>query len=79
MAGYPVYGGRPAAVQKKFEGSDRQVRGLIMAELRASRIPVAGVQLAGVWPDAAQYERALTTLLRDGLAVVAEDGYALPE
>ena len=78
-AGYPAYEGRPAAVQKKFEGSDRQVRGLIMAELRASEVPVDRALMAAVWPDGTQFERALAALLRDGLAVEAEDGYALPD
>jgi hypothetical protein len=32
-----------------------------------------------LWPDAAQFERALAALLRDGLAVADPDGYALPE
>lgn len=78
-AGYPEYEGRPAAVQKKFEGSDRQVRGIIMAELRTSDVPVHGALLARLWPDGAQFERALAGLLRDGLAVSEPDGYALPE
>ncbi len=33
-AGYPAYDGARRAVQKKYEGSDRQVRGLILAALR---------------------------------------------
>jgi A/G-specific adenine glycosylase len=77
--GYPAYAGKPAAVQKRFEGSDRQVRGLIMAELRASEIPVTAAELAGVWPDATQRDRALAGLLRDGLAVGSPAvGYLLP-
>lgn len=78
-AGYPVYDGPRAAVQKKFEGSDRQVRGLIMAELRASDIPVTDAEIEPLWPDAAQRGRALAGLLRDGLIVPAEGGYLLPE
>lgn len=78
-AGYPPYEGRPAAVQKKFEGSDRQVRGLIMAELRASDIPVTAAEIVTVWPDAVQRDRALAGLLRDGLAVGSPAfGYTLP-
>lgn len=78
LAGYPAYEGKPAAVQKKFEGSDRQVRGLIMAELRASDVPVTVAEVAAVWPDATQRERALAGLVRDGLALRAEGGYTLP-
>ncbi|HEU4806657.1 MAG TPA: A/G-specific adenine glycosylase [Homoserinimonas sp.] len=79
MAGYPAFEGKPAAVQKKFEGSDRQVRGLIMAQLRASEVPVDRSALAAVWPEGIQFERALAALLRDGLAMAAPEGYTLPE
>jgi A/G-specific adenine glycosylase len=65
-------------VQKKYEGSDRQVRGLIMRELRAAHIPVTDAELAGTWHDPAQLARALEGLLADGLAVRAAGGYALP-
>lgn len=77
-AGYPAYEGPRKAVQKRYEGSDRQVRGLLLAELRASHIPVTQAELESVWPDAAQRERALHGLLEDGLAVADGDGYTLP-
>ena len=77
-AGYPEYDGPRAAVQKKFEGSDRQVRGLIMAELRASDIPVTVSEISTVWPDATQRDRALAGLLADGLVVAVDGGYELP-
>lgn len=76
--GYPPYLGPPAARQKKFEGSDRQVRGLIMAELRASEIPVTAGEIARVWGDDVQGTRALAGLLADGLIVAVAGGYALP-
>ena len=78
QAGYPAYDGPKKAVQKRYEGSDRQVRGRILAELRASHIPVTAAELETVWPDAAQRDRALAGLLADGLAVTAEGGYTLP-
>ena len=78
LDGYPVYLGPRAAVQKKFEGSDRQVRGLIVAELRASDIPVTSDEIDAVWPDAVQRERALAGLLRDGLVTRVDGGYSLP-
>lgn len=78
LAGYPEYAGPRAAVQKRFEGSDRQVRGLIMAELRASDIPVSVGEIDTVWADAEQRHRALDGLLSDGLVVSAEGGYTLP-
>ena len=77
-AGYPAYEGPRKAVQKKYEGSDRQVRGRILAELRASHIPVTPEELEDVWPDAAQRDRALRGLLDDGLAVAEGRGYTLP-
>jgi A/G-specific adenine glycosylase len=77
-AGYPEYDGPRAAVQKKFEGSDRQVRGLIMAELRASDIPVTASEISTVWADAPQRDRALAGLLADGLVVAVDGGYELP-
>ena len=76
--GYPPYEGPRAAVQATFEGSDRQVRGLIMAELRGSDIPVTAAEIATLWPDAAQLARALDGLVADGLAVDVGDEYALP-
>lgn len=76
--GYPAYTGPKAAVQKKFEGSDRQVRGLIMAELRGSDIPVTAEEIATLWPDETQRDRALAGLLADGLVVAVEGGYELP-
>ncbi|TFD89378.1 A/G-specific adenine glycosylase [Cryobacterium lactosi] len=79
-AGYPAYDGPKKAVQKKFEGSDRQVRGLIMAELRATHHPVTDAEIEGLWPDAVQRSRALAGLLADGLAVTTEPGmYALSQ
>lgn len=79
-AGYPAYTGPAAPRQAKFEGSDRQVRGLIMRALRHSDEPVPAEAIEVLWPDAVQRERALSGLLRDGLAVGTPDtGYRLPE
>jgi A/G-specific adenine glycosylase len=78
-AGYPVYDGPSAPRQKKYEGSDRQVRGLVLRELRASDTAVPADVITALWPDAVQLERALSGLLRDGL--VTGDparGYELP-
>lgn len=77
-AGYPDYDGPRAAVQKKFEGSDRQVRGLIMAALRHSEVPVHAAAIVGLWPDAPQRDRALAGLIADGLVVEGADGFELP-
>ncbi|MBP3088578.1 A/G-specific adenine glycosylase [Corynebacterium sp. sy017] len=53
---------------QKFVGTDRQVRGKIMALLRESTQPVAKEHIDLVWPDSVQRERALNSLLDDGLA-----------
>jgi A/G-specific adenine glycosylase len=78
QAGYPDYEGPTKGRQQRYEGSDRQARGRILAELRASHIPVTEAELAAVWPDAEQGERALQGLVRDGLAVPVLGGYTLP-
>lgn len=78
-ANYPPYGGIRKATQKKFEGSDRQVRGLILAELRASDVSVRAIELDTVWADDVQRTRALAGLLADGLVVGSpSEGYELP-
>lgn len=46
---------------QKFEGTDRQVRGLLLDVLRAAHSPVEKAALDAVWPDAAQ--RARSSLL----------------
>ncbi|WP_354479469.1 A/G-specific adenine glycosylase [Marisediminicola sp. UYEF4] len=76
--GYPPYLGARKAVQKRFEGSDRQVRGRILAELRAAGVPVPAGELTAAWPDDAQRSRAIAGLLSDGLAVRTDAGYGLP-
>ena len=79
LAGYPAYEGARRAVQKKYEGSDRQVRGVILAALRARNDALLASSLPELWPDAAQRGRALDGLLTDGLVVGdSESGYALP-
>src|SRR5690606_12401253 len=66
-AGYPAYTGPTAPRQKPYAGSDREVRGRILREPRASELPVPAERIAELWPDAVQRERALTGLLTDGL------------
>jgi A/G-specific adenine glycosylase len=78
-AGYPEYDGPRKPVQKAYEGSDRHVRGLIMRELRATHVPVTDAEIASLWPETAQRDRAVAGLLADGLAVRSPDGgYLLP-
>ena len=77
-AGYPAFEGRRAPVQKRYEGSDRQARGFVLRELRASDVPVTHAELEMAVTDAARRARALTGLVADGLIVPAEGGFALP-
>jgi len=76
-AGRPAYDGPPRRGQD-WAGTDRQVRGRLMAVLRDSAGSVARSRLDGVWSDAVQRERALQSLLDDGLVVEAEGRYSLP-
>ncbi|HVU91210.1 MAG TPA: A/G-specific adenine glycosylase, partial [Jatrophihabitans sp.] len=77
-AGYPAYTG-PVARPQRFAGTDRQVRGLLMAVLRAADAPVPGPRLDAVWDDPVQRQRALDSLVVDGLVDPLPDGrFALP-
>lgn len=69
---------------QKFEGTDRQVRGRIMAILRAEGAQAAGAdEFAGTSEDADQRARALASLVTDGLVAQtgtgAEARYRLPD
>lgn len=73
-AGYPDTGDTRRR-QARYEGSDRQARGAVMAVLRDAApegVPVDAV--IADWPDAAQRDRAIGTLLADGLAETTPDG-----
>lgn len=72
-AGHPDTGdARPK--QAAYEGSDRQARGAVMRALRAHHGAIPFDALIPHWPDAAQRERAIATLLADGL--IERDGEA---
>lgn len=77
-AGFPDTGDtRPK--QAKYEGSDRQARGAVMAALRgAGSDPVLVDSLLVGWPDQAQRDRAILSLATDGLIEIDGDGARLP-
>lgn len=82
-AGYPDNAPKKRPKQAKFEGSDRQVRGRIMALLRASTVPVEpaaalAAAATGGLRDAAQAQRAYDSLIADGLLVEFEGRAKLP-
>lgn len=67
-----VRAGKPAVTTprkvQRFAGTDRQVRGLLLDEFRSATGPVARHRLDTVWTgDPGQRERALDSLLADGL------------
>lgn len=67
LAGCPMPAEAPHRRTQKFAGTDRQVRGIIMAHLRDnSEVTRASIDI--LWPDAPQRDRALYSLLVDGLA-----------
>ncbi|MGC9668175.1 A/G-specific adenine glycosylase [Planosporangium sp. 12N6] len=70
----------PTRRPQRYAGTDRQVRGLLLAVLRDSDGPVPRARLDAVWPDAAQRGRALTGLLADGLVRdVGHGRFSLPD
>jgi A/G-specific adenine glycosylase len=78
LAGSPAYDGPTVPVQR-FTGTDRQVRGLLLDVLRGADAPVPRAALDVTWPDSVQRERALDTLIADGLVDPLPDGrFALP-
>jgi len=78
QAGSPAYDG-PSARPQRFTGTDRQVRGLLMDVVRAAHSPVPHLTLDAVWHEPVQRERALGSLLADGLIDVLPDGtFLLP-
>ncbi|MDX2357019.1 A/G-specific adenine glycosylase [Dietzia sp. PP-33] len=76
-AGKPAWDG-PRRRAQTFAGTDRQVRGLLLDVLRDGDGAADRVRLDAVWPDAVQRERALDSLVADGLMVRSGDLYSLP-
>ncbi|WP_139982708.1 A/G-specific adenine glycosylase [Nocardioides litoris] len=77
-AGHPAYDGPPRKVQT-WAGTDRQVRGRLLAVLRDAEGPVHRSSLDAAWPDEAQRARCLASLLADDLVTqVGPDTWALP-
>lgn len=73
-AGFPP-GSGPARPSQRYAGTDRQVRGKLLDVLRASASPVSRAALDVVWlTDTAQRDRALDSLLVDGLVEQTGDG-----
>ena len=69
----------PVRRPQAYAGTDRQVRGRLLAVLRDSTDPVPARQLDEAWHEPVQRARALDGLVADGLVDPLPDGrYALP-
>jgi hypothetical protein len=69
-----------SGTQSKFEGSDRQGRGKLVAALRKK--PIKKSELAEImgWPlDPKRAERVASTVISDGLATSEGDTLSLPQ
>ncbi len=77
QAGSPAWDGPPRTGQT-YGGTDRQCRGALLAVLRSSDEPVETDELERAWPEPVQRNRALTSLLVDGLVVAVGCRWALP-
>jgi A/G-specific adenine glycosylase len=77
-AGKPAYDGPPRRGQA-WAGTDRQCRGMLLAVVRDHEDAVHRSRLDAAWPEHAQRDRCLASLVEDGLLVrVSPDTYALP-
>lgn len=71
---------KPYRRPQSYAGTDRQVRGLLLAAVREAAGPVPKARLDLVWNDPVQRERALQSLLEDGLITAhSRDLFALPD
>jgi len=75
--------GRPASAQPRrappYEGSDRQLRGQLLAVLRTALQPVPQSAFSDICPEQHKLSRVLAGLLNDGLATALPNGsIALP-
>jgi len=77
-AGYPDTGDTRRR-QARYEGSDRQARGAVLRALRdAAAHEVAHDAVAPDWPDPHQRDRAIDSLIADGLVEAREGMLRLP-
>lgn len=67
----------PTRRPQRYAGTDRQVRGMLLAVLRETTGPVPRERLDLVWHDEAQRSRALTGLVADGLVELVDGAFAL--
>jgi len=73
-AGRPAYDGPPRKVQT-YAGTDRQCRGRLLGVVREAHQAVSRRTLDAAWTPAEQRDRALSSLLADGLLVERSPGW----
>lgn len=75
-AGRPGLGEGRTRPRQRFQGTDRQVRGKVLAALR--ELPVGASlerdRVRALWPDAAQLDSCVASLDDDGLVRILPDG-----
>ncbi len=78
LSGFPAHDGPPRRGQS-YAGTDRQVRGKLLAVLREASGSVTQEEMDKVWDEPVQRARALDGLIADGLVEpVAQGVYRLP-
>ncbi|MEJ5921205.1 A/G-specific adenine glycosylase [Bifidobacterium thermophilum] len=81
-AGRPGLGQRRTRPRQRFAGTNRQVRGIVLAALRAlpGDAPVLPrARVAALWPDRVQLDACVASLDEDGLIeIIGDEGIRLP-
>lgn len=79
LAGGAVSWDGPSPKPQGYAGTDRQVRGRLLDVLRDTpAAAVSSAALAAAWDEPVQRNRALASLIADGLVAQVPAGYALP-
>lgn len=75
-AGRPGLGERRTRPRQRFQGTDRQVRGMVLEALRAlpANAVLARDEVAGLWKDHVQLDACIASLDDDGLVEMLSDG-----
>ena len=73
--GYPESG--IARKSQSWDGTDRQCRGVILQALREKN-KLSRITISSLWSDESQIERALKTLIADGLIETTGNSYRFP-
>ncbi|WP_240037644.1 A/G-specific adenine glycosylase [Glycomyces paridis] len=69
----------PSRKRQRYQGTNRQVRGKVMALLRDAEEPVERARIDAVWPQARMLDEAVAQLIAEGLIATDESGrFELP-